>query len=431
MSLEIDQSLQDEARNVLRADPELLSRANEISIEAAGGLLASRAEPDVENLGASVLWRNFKKELRVLLCTDDREYAEVRKKIKDASKVTNTVIIPTIAAEVGHKIGVAAGVLTPFVALALLSIARIAKQMWCKASSENETPTLNLPPGSDPLALQLGPPPELSSQPQEAMITEKQIEKLVGHALLFSENLRSLIQTFEMLQPVAEDQALLLEHSGTKRAHGLLVVRWSMIQECLIGITKLAFDQQPNNPSACNLITGLLAPEAKELREALKTDFAVQIKPGPPLDLGERTPEQLQDWEEHLKEEEKREAKELEAAFEEHLKSLSERWFWFENHRTEFKKIRDKQLAHLDTSKIGSDYVLTPVNGPDWKTVKEAIDRLVELAKLLLTVLHRLDESFDQFRDLAKQDASGFWQVPRSPDRKRAQRERTLRSPQA
>jgi hypothetical protein len=173
-----------------------------------------------------------------------------------------------------------------------------------------------------------------------------------------------------------------------------------LIQESL-GITKLAFDQQPNNPSARNLITGLLAPEAKELREALKADFAVPIRPGPPL--GERTPEQLQDWEEHWKEEEKREAKELEAAFEEHLKSLCERWFWFENHRTEFKKIRDKQLAHLDTSKVGSDYVLTPVNGPDWKTVREAIDRLVELAELLLTVLHRLDESFDQFRQLAKE----------------------------
>jgi hypothetical protein len=91
------------------------------------------------------------------------------------------------------------------------------------------------------------------------------------------------------------------------------------------------------------------------------------------------------------------------------------------NHRTEFKKIRDKQLAHLDTSKVGSDYVLTPVNGPDWKTVKEAIDRLVELAELLLTVLHRLDESFDQFRELAKRDASGFWQAPRSPDREKAQ----------
>ena len=42
------------------------------------------------NLGASVLWRNFKKELHVLVCTDKQEYAEVRKKVRAASKVTKT-----------------------------------------------------------------------------------------------------------------------------------------------------------------------------------------------------------------------------------------------------------------------------------------------------------------------------------------------------
>ena len=99
-----------------------------------------------------------------------------------------------------------------------------------------------------------------------------------------------------------------------------MVVQWSLIQECLIGIAKLAFDWQANNPSARNLIIGLLAQEAEELREALKADFAVPIKPEPPL--GERTQEQLQDWEEHWKEEENLEAKELEADFKEPSNSL-------------------------------------------------------------------------------------------------------------
>jgi len=43
-----------------------------------------------------------------------------------------------------------------------------------------------------------------------------------------------------------------------------------MIQECLIEITKLAFDDKPKNPSAVNLISGLLAPESEKIREALK-----------------------------------------------------------------------------------------------------------------------------------------------------------------
>ena len=77
----------------------------------------------------------------------------------------------------------------------------------------------------------------------------KQIEKLQGHAWLFSEQVRSLIQTFEMLRPVAKDAELLKRYSGTDRARGLTVIRWSMIQECLIEIPKLVFDDRPNNPT--------------------------------------------------------------------------------------------------------------------------------------------------------------------------------------
>jgi AbiU2 len=180
-----------------------------------------------------------------------------------------------------------------------------------------------------------------------------------------------------------------------------------MIQECLIGIAKLAFDQGPNNPSARNLITKLLASEAKELRETLEAEFAIPIKPA--LSLRERTAEQQREWEEHWKEIEILEVEELNADFEKNIASLCEQWFWFESWRAEFKGIRDRQLAHLDTSKVGSDYVITPVKGPDWKTVKEAINRLVEIAKLLLTILHRKDESFGQFRELAERDANDFW----------------------
>ena len=121
----------------------------------------------------------------------------------------------------------------------------------------------------------------------------EQIEKLKGYVLLFSENLRSLIQTFEMLRLVVENKALLQQYSGTKRARGLLVLRWSMIQECLIGITKLALDQQPNNPSARNLINELLSPAAQPMRDKLKADFAVPIKPAPPP--GTQTPERLKE----------------------------------------------------------------------------------------------------------------------------------------
>ena len=41
------------------------------------------------------------------------------------------------------------------------------------------------------------------------MSLNQQIDKLKGHVLIFSEEFRDLIQSFEMLVPIAEDEALL------------------------------------------------------------------------------------------------------------------------------------------------------------------------------------------------------------------------------
>jgi hypothetical protein len=91
---------------------------------------------------------------------------------------------------------------------------------------------------------------------------DQQIGKLKGHVLIFSEELRSLIQSFELLFLMAEDQALLQKISGTKRARGFSVNRWSLIQECIIGITKLTYDQGSQNPTAGRLIEIIIDPHA-------------------------------------------------------------------------------------------------------------------------------------------------------------------------
>jgi len=79
-------------------------------------------------------------------------------------------------------------------------------------------------------------------------------------------------------------------------------------------------------------------------------------------------------------------------------------------HRGKFKNLRDQRLAHIDVAKAGQTYELKEAPGPEWKTVKQAIRRLVRIAELLLTILQKRDESFDQFLELARRDARGFWQ---------------------
>jgi hypothetical protein len=209
-----------------------------------------------------------------------------------------------------------------------------------------------------------------------------------------------------MLLPVAENEDLLARFSGTKKVRGLLVIRWSMIQECVLGVTRLVYDEGKQNPTIGNMIEAIRNPPSAPLWERLKTVFAVPIKPTPPMDRSWSDAE-LKMWAEV----EKQETEELRQAFDRYLPKLQEEWDWFESHRNPFKDLRDKRIAHLDTSKVGNDYVPKGVKGPEWGDIKKAIQRLINVAEILLTILHQKDESFGQFVEIAKRDARAFWGI--------------------
>jgi hypothetical protein len=59
----------------------------------------------------------------------------------------------------------------------------------------------------------------------------------------------------------------------------------------------------------------------------------------------------------------------------------------------------------------GQEYRLAAPQGPTWKDVKEAVERLVHVTEILLTILHRKDESFGQFQAIAAEIASDFWEI--------------------
>jgi hypothetical protein len=236
----------------------------------------------------------------------------------------------------------------------------------------------------------------------------QQIEKLKGHVLIFSEEFRYLIQSFQMLLPIAEGGDVLERFSGTKRARGLLVIRWGLMQECIIGITKLAYDPGSQNPTAGRLIESVLSLP-KEVLEKLREAFSVPIR-AVAASGREETEQDLAIW----REIEKIEIQELRQAFDEYLPQLEGEWDWLSQHKEAFKDLRDRRLAHLDVSLIGDEYRLREVEGPDWKTVKEAVERLIRVAEILLTILHKKDESFDQAVKIARRIADDFWREDRS-----------------
>jgi hypothetical protein len=108
------------------------------------------------------------------------------------------------------------------------------------------------------------------------MPTNPQIKKLKGHVLVFSEECRYLVQSLAILRPMAENQKLMKRFSKTKRALGFHITRWSLMQECVIGVAKLAYDDEPQNPTAVRLSEVLLALPAK-LKEQVKAEFSKPI----------------------------------------------------------------------------------------------------------------------------------------------------------
>jgi AbiU2 len=240
------------------------------------------------------------------------------------------------------------------------------------------------------------------------MSIEQRIAKLKGHVLIFSEEFRSLILSFEMLSPIAENQQLLKKFSGTKRANGLQIVRWSLIQECVIGITKLAYDPNSQNPTAGRLIETILKLPPQAVNK-LKDAFSIPIK-GVLASGRPETEADLRVWQEI----EKMEVKELQQAFDQYVPKLENEWEWFSQHREAFKILRDKRLAHLDVSLVGEECKLSEAQGPDWETVKEAVRRLINIAEILLTILHKKDEGFDQAVEIARRIAADFWEISAS-----------------
>jgi hypothetical protein len=43
--------------------------------------------------------------------------------------------------------------------------------------------------------------------------------------------------------------------------------------------------------------------------------------------------------------------------------------------------------------------------------MKEAVGRLIQVAEILLTILHQKDESFEQAVKIARQIAADFWEI--------------------
>lgn len=105
------------------------------SIDELGHELSERLEEEsgLHGFSMSDFWFNVKREFKVLVCTDDARYKDLREKLESAKDKAETVSIVVIAGAIATYVGLAAGALTGLCALCLLALARVGKEAFCRS----------------------------------------------------------------------------------------------------------------------------------------------------------------------------------------------------------------------------------------------------------------------------------------------------------
>ena len=80
-------------------------------------------------------WGQVKEELRLLICTKDKKYADLRKKLNTAVGQAKDPAVVMISAAVASAIGVAVGVVSGLVAVLLFAILKIGVNAFCARAS--------------------------------------------------------------------------------------------------------------------------------------------------------------------------------------------------------------------------------------------------------------------------------------------------------
>lgn len=108
-----------------------------------GAVYVTRAKKSKKKVGSSAVrqvqpnyWRRVKTELHLLVCTNDRKYAALRKHLGKEGRTTQIAIVSSISAAIGAIIGTSAAVIGPFVTLGLMALLQVGTNAWCAGQLE-------------------------------------------------------------------------------------------------------------------------------------------------------------------------------------------------------------------------------------------------------------------------------------------------------
>jgi hypothetical protein len=106
--------------------------SRDFTVEGIGGRLDGPAMAYTPQL-----WNEFKKEFHIFLCTKNRKYTSLRKRLSKSGTNTQLAIVSSISAAVGGSFGVVAGSLIPVCAICLIAVLKMGKEAFCEAKELN------------------------------------------------------------------------------------------------------------------------------------------------------------------------------------------------------------------------------------------------------------------------------------------------------
>lgn len=81
--------------------------------------------------GFQDLWEKVKAEFRILLCTEDAKYADLRKQASELTGNYTATLVAVVSTAIAVTLSTTAALLTPLVSLLILAVARVGKNAIC------------------------------------------------------------------------------------------------------------------------------------------------------------------------------------------------------------------------------------------------------------------------------------------------------------
>ena len=213
--------------------------------------------------------------------------------------------------------------------------------------------------------------------------------------------------TYAMLDPILFDRVVIDRWGSGKKGPGLQILINALLQACVLGIAKIALDDDPRTPSISKLVAAL---EDSGLAAELRHAYAVWRLPP--------TDEDRPEVRAILKKMEQDEEQKRREQFDELVGKMRTGWDQLRDSPSlaGFSKMRDKLIAHSELWHDGKTYRPLDVAslGLKFGDLREVITRLETLVDQINLIYRNSSFAFDALDEQLTATKNHFW-LPMHP----------------